>query len=172
MCGVSSGRSRGTVAEPGDRAIGDENLAAGAAIDAPADEAELGEGGGGAVSGAHQFDGGDPESDPENSLDVLVVYTSATVANEGSLNALLALINQGVVDTNQAFQASSIDATLSLVGTEEVSYTGTDSGPMLSLLRSTTDGIMDSVHSLRDSLGADLVSLWARFPMRAGEATV
>ena len=59
-------------------------------------------------------------------LDIFVAYTQGTIANEGSLNALLALINQGIVDTNLAFQASGIDTSARLVGTGQVSYGATD----------------------------------------------
>lgn len=112
--------------------------------------------------GANKTDGGvsTDEFDGATELDVLIAYTQATIANEGSLNATLALINQGVVDTNTAFQNSNIDAVLRLVGTTEVTYTGTGASAALNAFRSTSDGSMDEIHSLRNSLGADFVSLW------------
>lgn len=112
-------------------------------------------------SGGGSSSGDAPAPGDNVNLDVFVAYTQATIDYEGGLNPLLALINQGVSETNLAFAANGIGATLRLVGTAEVAYSGTSSGDMLSALRSTNDGIMDEIHALRDSAGADFVSLWA-----------
>jgi len=104
-----------------------------------------------------------PTTSPDSltPLDVLVAYTPAAVNNEGSLNALLALIHQGVTNTNQIFANSKIDAHLRLVGTTEVSYTGNEPQAMLGALIAAGDGSMDTVHGERDQMGADFVSLWS-----------
>jgi len=105
---------------------------------------------------------GGPSTALENTvLDVLVAYTPAAISSQGSLNALLALINQGIVDTNQIFSNSNIEAEVQLVGTTQVSYSGTGASAALSALQSQSDGIMDSVHGLRNTYGADFVSLWS-----------
>ena len=64
-----------------------------------------------------------------------------------------------VADINAAYAASGIDITMNLVGTHETVYTGTGSSQALSDLAGTSDGYMDEIHAIRDSLGADIVSM-------------
>jgi peptidyl-Asp metalloendopeptidase len=93
-------------------------------------------------------------------VDLLVVYTSAAKTQEGGQAAMEALIALGVDSANQAYSNSQIAMQLRLVHTTEVAYT--ESGAIdadLTRLRSTTDGIMDQVHQLRDQHNADLVAL-------------
>ena len=69
-------------------------------------------------------------------------------------------INLAVAETNVAYSNSGITQRLRLVKTAEVSYaeTGTIQSD-LDRLTHTADGYMDDVHGLRDTYGADLVSL-------------
>ena len=93
-------------------------------------------------------------------VDLLVVYTSTAKTQEGGQGAMEALIALGVDSANQAYSNSQIAMQLRLVHTAEVAYT--ESGSIdadLTRLRSTTDGIMDQVHQLRDQHKADLVAL-------------
>ncbi len=93
-------------------------------------------------------------------VDLLVVYTAAAKTQEGGQAAIEALIALGVDSANQAYSNSQIAMQLRLVHTAEVAYT--ESGGIdtdLTRLRSTTDGIMDQVHQLRDQHKADLVAL-------------
>ena len=93
-------------------------------------------------------------------VDLLVVYTSAAKTQEGGQAAMEALIALGVDSANQAYSNSQISMQLRLVHTAEVAYS--ESGVIdtdLTHLRSTTDGIMDQVHQLRDQHKADLVAL-------------
>ncbi len=91
--------------------------------------------------------------------DLLVVYTPAARSAYGQAT-LESMIQNAVAAANQAYQNSSVNITVNLVGLQEVAYTET--GAMqtsLYDLRGTSDGKMDNVHSLRDSLGADIVTL-------------
>jgi hypothetical protein len=93
-------------------------------------------------------------------VDLLVVYTSTAKTQEGGQAAIEALIALGVDSANQAYSNSQIAMQLRLVHTAEVAYA--ESGAIdtdLTRLRSTTDGIMDQVHQLRDQHKADLVAL-------------
>ncbi len=93
-------------------------------------------------------------------VDLLVVYTSTARTQEGGQAAIEALIALGVDSANQAYSNSQIAMQLRLVHTAEVAYT--ESGAIdtdLTRLRSTTDGILDQVHQLRDQHKADLVAL-------------
>lgn len=93
-------------------------------------------------------------------IDLLVVYTSTAKTQEGGQTAMEALITLAVDSANQAYGNSQIAMQIRLVHTAEVAYV--ESGAMdtdLTRLRSTTDGIMDQVHQLRDQHKADLVAL-------------
>ncbi|MCB1230902.1 MAG: pre-peptidase C-terminal domain-containing protein [Verrucomicrobiae bacterium] len=103
-------------------------------------------------------------SEPKKALDtaifdVLIAYSTNAKNAEGGTNAILALIYQGIDDTNLAFLNSQVDAQVRLVHTTEVSYSGTLAGDALDAV-TDYDGVIDQVHSLRDNFGADFVSFW------------
>lgn len=91
--------------------------------------------------------------------DLLVVYTPASRTRYGQAT-LESMVVSAVNAANQAYLNSGVNITLNLVGLQEAPYdeAGTISNS-LSDLRGTADGKIDGVHSLRDSLGADLVSM-------------
>jgi peptidyl-Asp metalloendopeptidase len=92
--------------------------------------------------------------------DLLVVYTPAAKARYGQAT-LESMIQNAVQVANQAYQNSKVGITLNLVGLQEINYVETGDIVKTSLydIKGTTDGKMDSVHKLRDTLGADIVSL-------------
>ena len=94
-----------------------------------------------------------------NNQDLLVVYNQAACIYKGSCGQLESDIILAVADLNTAYQESGIDISMTLVGMEWVDYAGTGANATLTALRSTTDGIMDIVHTYRDDLGADIVSM-------------
>jgi hypothetical protein len=102
------------------------------------------------------------EMDEGNEFDVMVVYTTAVRDFEGGTEAVEALINLAVDETNQAYENSLINPRLRLVYQDLVDYNEVDSWTDLSRLRGTSDGYMDIVHPLRDVYGADLVCLIRR----------
>jgi hypothetical protein len=91
--------------------------------------------------------------------DLLVVYNQLACNYAGSCGQLETNIMTAVTDLNTAYQQSGIDITMTLVGMEWVDYAGTGASATLTALRSTTDGIIDIVHTYRDALGADIVSM-------------
>jgi hypothetical protein len=91
--------------------------------------------------------------------DLLVVYTPASRVKRGQAT-LEGMIQNAVQAANQAYLNSKVGITLNLVGLQEVSYT--ESGDLRTSvydLKGTTDGKMDTVHALRDKVGADMVLL-------------
>lgn len=93
-------------------------------------------------------------------IDLLTVYTPWARDDAGSDAAIKAMIQESVDATNQAFMNSQINAVIRLVHSEEISYDSNgDNAEDLDRLKGTSDGYMDSVHALRNTLGADLVSL-------------
>lgn len=91
--------------------------------------------------------------------DLLVAYTQSACDYAGSCAQIEADISTAVADMNVAYAQSGINITINLVGTHFTDYTGTGSSQALSDLQGTSDGFMDEVHAVRDSLGADLVAL-------------
>ena len=99
-------------------------------------------------------------ADDGTRIDVLVAYTATARAAAGGTNAIRALIDLGIAETNQAYLNSGAVQRVRLVGTVEVAYTESgDTGDDLNRLRLTADGNMDEVHALRNTYGADLVHL-------------
>lgn len=99
-------------------------------------------------------------TDDGSTFDVMVVYTPAARAAAGGTAAMQALINLAIAETNTAYSRSAVIPRVRLVHQEEVSYTESgDFSTDLSRLTNPTDGFMDNVHALRNTYGADLVSL-------------
>lgn len=101
--------------------------------------------------------------DTSDIFDVMVVYTPAARIAAGGTVAMEALITLAVAETNTAYTESLINSQARLVHQEEVAYTEVDSSTDLSRFAGTVDGFMDNVHTLRDTYGADLVSLFADY---------
>ena len=94
-------------------------------------------------------------------IDVMIVYTTdARIVTGGTINteaeAFLALSN-----ANAAFVNSLIDTQLRLVYLDEIAYVESgDAVTDISRLTINGDDFLDSVHTIRDSVGADNVSLF------------
>jgi hypothetical protein len=111
------------------------------------------------TGGTTDYGTGGAVADGGHVHDLLVVYTPASAARYGAA-ALESRIVAAVNAANQAYLNSGVNITLNLVGLQQVPYTEPAGiSEALYDLRGTTDGKMDTVHALRDSLGADLVSL-------------
>jgi hypothetical protein len=132
-----------------------EPLPAGDTLPDQRDGAEPDAGGVGDVLAHEAAMAGDPFQH-----DLLVVYTQRSVNQAGGVATLEAKIVNAVAAANAAYANSGINIRLNLVGMSLVDYTETgDMGTTLQRLRLYGDGYMDSVHALRNQLGADLVSL-------------
>ncbi len=99
-------------------------------------------------------------ADDGSIIDVMVVYTPAARSGAGGTNAIRALAESAVAVTNNAYANSQINARLRLVYLDEIEYTETGNlSTDLSRLRSSTDGHMDAIHAIRNSVRADMVAL-------------
>lgn len=97
--------------------------------------------------------------DDGSTIDVLVVYTPAARDSAGGTAGIQSRIQLGVTETNAAYENSGVLQRLRLVGALEVSYTESgDIGTDLNHL-TYTDGVLDTVQTIRDTYKADLVSL-------------
>lgn len=91
-------------------------------------------------------------------IDVMVVATQTLVDVPTDVQALAQL---AVNVTNDAYTRSGVLIQLNLVHTMIVDYPDpSSSGDALSQLTNTSDGILDEIHAVRDTYGADLVSFW------------
>ena len=100
-------------------------------------------------------------ADDGTTIDVIVLYSTAARAGAGSTAAMESQVNLGITETNTAYASSGVTQRLRLVYTGEVAYT--DAGNMstdLGRLRTAGDGFLEEAQTLRDTYGADLVSLW------------
>ena len=109
------------------------------------------------------------QAQPITILDQLILYTPEAAAGMGHASALRTAVLQAVADTNQAFQNSEIHVRTRLVGFAPVNEpeAGTTAGD-LNRLKAPEDGFYDLAHSLRDEVGADLVTLIIDAPTSSG----
>jgi hypothetical protein len=100
-----------------------------------------------------------------------VVYTPAALAGEGSLAALKARIALAMTETNQSYANAGITPRLRLVHIQQVSYAESGSvGTDVERLKNPSDGFIDSVHTLRNTYGADMVALVVESADACGQA--
>ena len=101
-------------------------------------------------------------ADDGSIIDVMVVFSPAARTAAGGLAAINNLIVLGMSETNQGYANSGVIQRVRLVHTAEVAYTEDTSGPGAfdNALAAVTNGNIANVHTLRNTHGADLVSLW------------
>jgi hypothetical protein len=93
-------------------------------------------------------------------LDIMIVYTVQARDAIGGTTAMRAECALAVDHANTAYQASAMSTRMRLVYCNEIAYTESgDQDIDLPRLRSTNDGFMDSVHTTRDTVNADMVAL-------------
>ncbi len=94
-------------------------------------------------------------------VDVMIVWTPAAEAAAGGRAAMDRLALAAVANANLVYTNSLVGARLNLVHAAPVSFTETPSNISgdLTALRGTTDGKIDQVHTLRNTYGADVVTL-------------
>ncbi|MDD5113889.1 MAG: M12 family metallo-peptidase [Methylobacter sp.] len=93
-------------------------------------------------------------------IDLMVAYTSKAKNNASGQAGIEAKITNAVAMANQAYINSKVDIQLNLVKMVETSYAETGNmSTSLTDLTGTGDGKMDELHTLRNQVGADQVSL-------------
>lgn len=92
--------------------------------------------------------------------DVLTAYTSIAAAQIGGTAAMLAWIDAEIAETNLIYENSQITLRIRNAGTVEENHVSNaqDMGVDLSFI-TNVDGVMDDVHTIRNTVGADLVHL-------------
>jgi hypothetical protein len=154
---VSAGVVRISEIEAGRGRYGADGLPFDDAVIYTPSEAEL------ADSAAYQRSVG-TQADDGTTIDLLAAYTpAATAMLGGDQNAALA-IEGAVTLTNLTYANSGINFRIRLVGIVRTEYVEQGLGD-LSRLQGTSDGFMDELHTLRNTLAADLVSLTPGTPV-------
>lgn len=101
----------------------------------------------------------------DNIIDVMIAYTTAARIDAGGTTAMEALIDLALEDNNTSLENSLIDAQMRLVHTVETTYVESGSySTDIIRLQDTSDGNMDTLHTLRDTYGADIVALLIEAP--------
>lgn len=93
-------------------------------------------------------------------IDLMILNTPAARVAEGGLDAIEAKMQLAVADLNNAYAGSLINPRINLVHIGEINY-DESLGKMDKSLNNLTyvDGVIDEAHSLRDTYGADLVTM-------------
>jgi hypothetical protein len=95
-------------------------------------------------------------------IDVMILYTARAVTAVGGVSAMNAKVDLAVQETNQSYINSNVNQRINPVYTGQIAYdegANPDFGMTLDRLTGKVDGFMDSVHSLRNTHSADLVTL-------------
>ena len=92
-----------------------------------------------------------------STIRVMVVITNAAKAKIGNITTFA---NLAISETNTGYTNSGVEINMQLAGLYSTSYVESGSFTTdLSRFRGTTDGYMDSIHSLRNTNAADVVML-------------
>jgi hypothetical protein len=102
-------------------------------------------------------------------INVMVVYTASAATAAGNIASKIQL---AVDETNQSYVNSGINITFNKVYSGQVTYNEANRtfSQHVSALQSTTDGVMDNVHTLRNTYAADLVMLVVNDTEACGQA--
>ena len=105
-------------------------------------------------------------------IDVLVGYTPSALSTIGGQSAMNSEIALAISTSNTAYADSGIPGRLRLAGSTALSENLTLSNQSLSWLTFSGDGHSDQIHALRNSTGADLVSVLVNDTSACGLAWV
>ena len=113
-----------------------------------------------------------PPAHPGSPLvDALVAWTQEAEDAAGGVDAIQAVIDLAVLDTNIAFQNSQVNLTLRLAHASRIDYVESGSQATdLARLQNPADGVMDDIHLWRQAYGADVVSLFIANAQRCGRS--
>jgi hypothetical protein len=102
-------------------------------------------------------------------VNVMVVYTASAATASGNISSLIQL---AVDETNQSYINSGVNINMVRVHTAQVTYNEANRSfsQHTTALRSSTDNLMDNVHTLRNTYGADMVLLVVNDSEACGQA--
>jgi len=99
----------------------------------------------------------------QTTITLMIVYTNGAMAWMNSNGSVNTVVSTAMALSQEAMDVSNTEITLDLVHLANVNYNeaGVSSSDMLGFLRNPSDGIMDEVHTWRNTYQADVVSLLA-----------
>jgi hypothetical protein len=112
-------------------------------------------------------------TDGADRIDVMVVYTHDALIGATSKDAMESDIYLAVDQSNQSYINSKINQRLRLVHIAEVSYV--ESGNSITdrdALKAKADGLVDNVHTLRNTFGADAVVMITETSDKCGRSFI
>lgn len=94
-------------------------------------------------------------------IEVLVAYTGSAETAKGGAANMNAMIQLAIDETNQSYQNSKINARLHLAHVAKVTYSeaGKSFDTILANFAGSGDGLMDEIHTLRNTHAADVAML-------------
>ena len=115
---------------------------------------------GGNGSDRHDHDGDDDAGTRSPFIDIMIVYTDGARAAIGSAGAARLLGHLTIDTANAIYADSDIDHRMRMARMYEVDYdeAGLTHNDHLAAIRITDDDIIDGVHTVREQVGADIVS--------------
>lgn len=101
--------------------------------------------------------------DDETTIKLMIVYASGALNWMLTFGSVENVVNQSMALSQEALDVSNTKVILDLAHVAHVNYqeTGLGGSALLNQLRINGDGIMDEVHSWRNTFEADIVSLFA-----------
>lgn len=100
---------------------------------------------------------------------VMVNYTPGAASQSGNISSLIDL---AVAESNQGYANSGVNITMQLANKSQTSYTETGNFDTdLARYRGTSDGYMDSIHTTRNSVAADVGVLMVKNTAYCGLAS-
>ncbi|QSX79809.1 proprotein convertase P-domain-containing protein [Lysobacter solisilvae] len=106
---------------------------------------------------------------PTATIRVMVVATNDAIAAYGG--DMQALVELAVAESNQGYVNSNVGINMELASYTTTSYATAGMSTDLSRFRSTSDGIMDTIHATRDASAADVAMLVANDSSSCGLAS-
>lgn len=100
------------------------------------------------------------ETCPAATVDVMILYTDDVRAAYGDVTTTENAIANALAEANLVLENSEVSSRFNLVYTHELSYTeNNDLLQTISELQNGADGVIDHIHSLRNTYEADLVAM-------------
>lgn len=104
-----------------------------------------------------------------STIRVMVNYTPGAASQAGNISSLIDL---AIAETNQGYVNSGVNITMQLANKSQTSYTETGNFTTdLNRYRGTSDGYMDSIHTTRNSVAADVAVLMVKNTAYCGLAS-
>jgi peptidyl-Asp metalloendopeptidase len=101
----------------------------------------------------------DMAPDAASQIDVMVIWTPAARSAAGGSSAIQSVVDLAVANTNSAYGNSGVTQRVRLVYSGELAHTESGISTDLSRMVAASDGFLDQIPTMRNTYGADVVTL-------------